>query len=60
MYQHNQSSLNYVGVTTECASFEMKSHVGRFDFSNPCISQKSGSCYLCEIWHNAQEASLQP
>lgn len=60
MYQHNQPNLYYVGVTTECVSFGIRVMVGDLTFPNHAYFKKVVHVTWCEIWHNAQETSLQP
>lgn len=60
MYQHYQSNLDYVGVTTECVSFEIIIMLGDLTFSNHASLKKVVHVTWWETWHNTQETSLQP
>lgn len=60
MYQHNQPNLYYVGVTTECVSFGIRVMGQDLTFPNHAYLKKVVHVTWCEIWHNAQETSLQP
>lgn len=52
MYQHKQTNLDCVGVTTECASFEMRDMSRDLTFPNLASFKEVVHGTLNEIWHN--------